>query len=171
MERMGWLMTEETYERWTAWFRRKPGRVRVLKRGNDLLTGICYICYPVLLLWLLWIRDGRFWRALLVPGISFVLVSLFRKWRDCPRPYEQLDIEPLIHKDTRGKSFPSRHVFSITIIAATWWYFCPAMGIVFSVSAVLLAAARVLGGVHFPRDVMAGILIGAAAGWLGYGIL
>ena len=52
-----------------------------------------------------------------------------------------------------------------------WWYLCPPMGLVFLAVGILLAAARVLGGVHFPRDVLAGALLAVAAGWVGFWLI
>ena len=161
-------MTKEQYARWSAPIARHPNGPRILKGVNTLLTRLCYVCYPLLLLALALRRDRRFWRALLVPAVSFVLVSLFRRCLNAPRPYQVLDIQPLIHKDTRGKSFPSRHVFSVFMIDMVWWYLCPPVGAVFFLAGVVLAAVRVLGGVHFPRDVIAGALFAGAAGWAGF---
>ena len=49
-------------------------------------------------------------------------------------------------------------------IPFTWRRFLPSAGI----AGVVLAAVRVLGGVHFPRDVIAGALFAGAAGWAGF---
>ncbi|MDD6023371.1 MAG: phosphatase PAP2 family protein [Oscillospiraceae bacterium] len=161
-------MTEEIYRRWTAPFRSHPAAAVALRGLNKALTLLCYVGYP-LLLGLVFFRWplGLFLRAILVPGISFAAVSVFRSKLSAPRPYEVLNIDPLIHKDTRGKSFPSRHVFSVFVIAATWLYFYPAAGIGFLIAGVLLAIVRVLGGVHFPRDVLAGAFLGLLSGWIG----
>lgn len=162
------MMTKETYERWTAPLRRHPAAVRGLLLLNRVLTLLCYVCYPLLLgLVLFHWPLPLFWRALLVPAVSFVAVSIFRAKLSAPRPYELLDIDPLIHKDTKGKSFPSRHVFSVFVIAAAWLYFYPAVGCCFLAVGVLLAVVRVLGGVHFPRDVLAGALLGLLCGGVG----
>jgi membrane-associated phospholipid phosphatase len=161
-------MTEERYQRLSAPFRGKEKRILW---ANRLLTNLTYVCYPLLLLLLAIQRDGRFWKALLVPAISFVLLTLVRKKIDAPRPYQVLNIDPLIHKDTLGKSMPSRHVFSIFVIAATWLWIVPPVGVVFLLFGILLACLRVIGGVHFPRDVLVGALVGLACGGIGYGLL
>lgn len=164
-------MTKETYSRLSAPFRGRPKAVRALKLGNKALSLSCYILYPALLLWMLLERDGRLWRLLLTPGLSFAAVSVYRKWRNSPRPYEVLDIEPLISRDKKGESFPSRHVFSVFIIAMAWGYVCPAVGWILGCAGVLLAIIRVLAGIHFPRDVAAGAAIGVAAGLLGFYVI
>ncbi len=163
-------MTAEQYRRLSAPFR-KESRKKALLAVNRCLTYGCYAAYPLLLAVLAVQRDGRFWRALLVPGISFLLVSLVRQWINAPRPYEQLAIQPLIQKDTRGKSLPSRHVFSMFVIAMTFLWILPPLGVVLLVCGGVLAAVRVIGGVHFLRDVLAGAAAGAVAGILGFYVL
>ena len=105
-------MTAQDYEVWTRPLRRHPSLTKALLCINKVLTLLVYLAYPLLLLALLLQKDARLATVFLTPAISFVLVSVFRDRVNMPRPYEQLDIRPLIHKDTRGHSFPSRHVFS-----------------------------------------------------------
>lgn len=164
-------MTSETYARLTAPFRDRPGAVKALKLGNRLLTLTCYLLYPALLLWMLLTGDGRLTRLVLAPGVSFLLVSLFRKLCNSPRPYEVLDIKPLIPREKKGESFPSRHVFSVFVIATAWGYVCPAVGWLLGLAGALLAFTRVVAGIHFPRDVLAGAAIGLCAGLLGFYVL
>ena len=163
-------MTAEQYAHISAPFR-TPGRTRLLNFLNRLLTGLCYVLYPLLLLYLAIQWDTRILRALITPAIAFVLLSIVRKRINFPRPYQVLEIRPLIHKDTKGKSMPSRHVFCVFMIAMTYLWILPQMGILLLAVGVLLAAVRVIGGVHFPRDVLAGAAVGIAAGLLGYWLL
>ena len=110
-------MNEELYERITKPIRKYPHGIKMVNIVNKLFTGLVYLMYPIFLLKMLVDHDIRFWKVLLIPGISFVVVSIFRKYINFPRPYELLNIDPIIAKDTKGKSFPSRHVFSAFIIA------------------------------------------------------
>lgn len=66
---------------------------------------------------------------------------------------------------------PSRHVFSITIIAMCWLYIYQPIGIVLLILTIILAAVRVIAGVHFIRDVIAGIAVGILCGFIGLWIL
>ena len=79
--------------------------------GSGILPLLLYALYPILLLFLLLRQDDRFLRVLLTPGISFVLLSIFRDRFNAPRPYEALDIDPLIRKNTKGHSFPAAMCF------------------------------------------------------------
>lgn len=161
-------MTAEDYRRLSAPFR-MPGRSKALRLANTVLTRLYYVAYPLLLLWLWRTGDGRALRALLVPAVSFVLLSVFRHAVNAPRPYQVLEIEPLIHKNTQGYSFPSRHVFSCFVIAMTFLWIVPPVGAILLLGGVTLALCRVVGGVHWPRDVAVGALVGVLSGaayWL-----
>lgn len=164
-------MTAQDYQEWTKPLRARPTLTKALLLCNTILTRLVYVAYPILLIWLLWQKNAAFWRTLLTPAVAFVLLSLFRSWINAPRPYEKLDIQPLIHKETKGHSFPSRHVFSVSVIACAFLYTIPWLGIVLLVLSVFMAVIRVLGGVHFPADVVAGLIVGLTAGWIGFILL
>ena len=160
--------------------RARPVLARGVSLANKVITDVVYVAYPCLLVWLTYAAAtgaagaaGMLLRAALVPGISFVLVTVLRKVINAPRPYEVFDVAPVIPKDTRGNSFPSRHAFSIFVIAMTFCACCPLAwaGPVMLAAGVLLAVIRVVSGVHFPRDVVVGALLGMLAGFVGLWIL
>ena len=64
--------------------------------------------------------------------------------------------------------FPSRHVFSATVIAMLALTLNPWLGGAMLFLAGALALLRVLGGVHYPSDVLAGYAIGILVGLLLY---
>lgn len=167
-------MTKEKYIKMTQPFRENQGLAKGIHIANKCCTGVMYLAYPMLLVYLFFFGKFSsyfsFTKALLVPGISFVLLSLFRKWINRPRPYEKFEVPPVIKKDTKGQSFPSRHVFSATIISMTFLLMSPWswLGILFLLVSIALAAVRVISGVHFISDVIAGILIAVVAAVLGY---
>ncbi len=163
-------MTQEQYERISAPFR-TPLRRRLLSLANRALTLATYAFYIGLCGFWLVRRDARLLPTLFIPGVPFALLSLFRGRVNAPRPYEALNIDPLIAKDTRGKSFPSRHVFSVFVIAMTAALLSPAATAALALAGALMAYIRVVGGVHFPRDVIAGALIGAISGAIGLALL
>ena len=163
-------MTSERYEKLVAPLRRHPRAVAALAGVNQALTALCYTVYPLLLLFLLGERDARFWRCLLVPAVSFAAVTLFRSACNAPRPYEQ-GIDALLKKKRTGHSFPSRHVFSAVMIAVTAACLLPALSVPLFVAAALLALIRVLGGIHYPRDVFCGALFALIAGGIGFWLI
>jgi membrane-associated phospholipid phosphatase len=163
-------MTKETYEKMTQPFRDHPDMAKSLHRANRILEGIVSVSYLLLLAWLLWRRDARLFQTIAVPLDGFIAVSVLRRLVNRPRPYEKFKMSPVIPKDTKGKSFPSRHVFSAAIIALSF-FFVPevwGVGVLLLVCAALLALLRVLSGVHYPGDVIAGFVAAglcAGAAW------
>lgn len=166
-------MTKETYIKMTQPFRDHPEMAKGIHIANKLCTGLMYLSYPLLIIFMILQKDMNVIRAVLVPGISFVLLSLFRKVINRPRPYETFDVPSVIKKDTKGKSFPSRHVFSATIIAMTFLFMSPWtwLGVVFLGVSILLAIVRVISGVHFISDVGVGFIVGVLAAFLGYVVM
>ena len=143
---------------------------------NRILTTAIYIFYPAMIVYLAVSTPVYRWIEILpyvaVPGISFIMVSIFRSRFNAPRPYEMPGAPvPIIKKDSPGKSFPSRHIFSIFIIAVTAFVLWPPVGMAIALAGVLLADCRVLGGVHFPRDVVAGAITGIVLGAAGYWVI
>ena len=98
-------MTRETYRKMTGYFLQDEKKVRRIILANRLLTGIVFVSYPLYLISLLLKRDTLLPQAVLVPAVSFVVVTLFRKIVNEPRPYEKYDLPPVIDKDAGGKSF------------------------------------------------------------------
>lgn len=162
------METAQQYERWTVWWRCRSGRVRALRAFNSVLTGIGYVVYPLLLVLLFVFARDLLLRCIAVPVVGFIICTVVRRFADLPRPYERLQISPLIPKDTKGRSFPSRHAFCMFTIACSWFLWQPVAGAVLFVLACLLAVIRVLGGVHFPRDVVAGAILAIVICVLGY---
>lgn len=138
---------------------------------NRIVTAMVYLLYPALLVLLYLNKNDGLLPAIVIPGISFLLLSIFRDRINKPRPYEVFDLPPVIRKKTRGHSFPSRHIFCMFLIAVTMFYFYPLPGILIGLVGAALAVNRVIGGVHFVRDVIAGALCGIGCGILGFYVL
>lgn len=110
-------------------------------------------------------------RIVLVPLTGFLAVTIIRKFINAPRPYTLYNITPIIHKYKAYESFPSRHTFSITIIAMAVLYSNVLMGILMLVLSVVLGITRVIAGVHFFKDVVAAWVIGVIWGIIGFWII
>ena len=139
-------MNAKTYENISNPIRSHPNGVKIINILNKLTSSLVYLAYPVSLI---------------------ILLTIFRKAVNAPRPYEVLDIDPIIKKNTKGNSFPSRHVFSVFVIAMSLYYVWPSVGIALMLIGIIIAAIRVIGGVHFPRDVIVGALIGMGCSIIG----
>ena len=103
-------------------------------------------------------------------GVPFLAVSAVRRLINLPRPYEVFDFGDAAPKKKSGRSFPSRHAFSAFAIAAA----ATAVSLPLAITAFVLGAAlsvsRVLLGIHFPKDVAVGALIGILGILIGFWI-
>lgn len=163
-------MQKEQLQRIFAWFRAKPERLTALKAVNGFCTGFTYAAFCGVVGHLALTRNPVAVRLVLTCGVSFAALSLARQALNFPRPYEVYGLPPLLHKETQGKSFPSRHVFSICVIGTSLLYILPPLGVVLLILGALLAAARVVSGVHFVRDVAAGAALGVLSAVIGFSI-
>ena len=155
-----------TYQRLTAPLRRSPNAIFFLQLFNGRITRLMYLLYPLLLAYIFWYQKERILPYILLPGLAFLLVTLIRKTLNQARPYEAWDIQPFLKKETQGQSMPSRHVFSATMISMCFLTFNLCLGAVLLILSATLAVCRVLGGVHYPKDVLVGMAIGILAGSL-----
>lgn len=165
-------MTSEQYNHVAERVRTYPYGVLVINVMSKGIVWVTMASYVILLILLSTSKHYEtLYHSILVPGVAFAVVSIFRHFYDAKRPYEEMDIVPLIPKDKMGKSFPSRHVFSIFMIGMTFLQVQLIPAVILFVLGVILAVLRVIGGVHYTRDVVAGAAIGVLSGFLGFYVI
>ena len=82
-----------------------------------------------------------------------------------PRPFLAEHIEPLLSHGG-DSSFPSKHAAAAMVIASVTTVLDGRWGLWAMAAAVLTGLSRVMVGVHYPLDVLAGFLVGPAAVYL-----
>lgn len=124
-----------------------------------------YILVGASLLFLFRIKDWRYRANILSLGILSVILSrgiitpIIRFLFESPRPFVALGIESLVsHAPT--SSFPSGHMAFIIPIVLTLWYINRRAGAWSFVGAFLIGVGRVGAGIHWPTDILGGILVG-----------
>ena len=140
--------------------------LRLLRAFNRFMTIVMPMIYLTLLA-TTYLQQGLGKQVgiyLFIPASGFVILSFLRKKINTPRPYEEWDIKPLLDRDSPGQSMPSRHVFSATIISMACLHASLSVGVILLVLSALLGLVRVLGGVHFPKDVVVGYICGLVWG-------
>ncbi len=94
---------------------------------------------------------------------SGLIKEIVRFFYNRPRPFEVLPITPLFSHDP-GAALPSGHAtfyfaLAIAIFSMNWRW-----GVYFLAAAFFISISRVIAGVHWPLDILAG----TAAGFLGF---
>ena len=82
------------------------------------------------------------------------------------RPYVDHPDARVFVARSHDPSFPSDHASAAFAIAVAVFLFDRVVGAIFLAAATLVAAGRVVAGVHYPSDVLAGALVGTAAALL-----
>lgn len=144
----------------------KPFLLSLLRTFNRFMTVVMPIIYLILLA-TIYLQQGLGKQVgiyLFIPASGFVILSFLRKKINTPRPYEKWDIKPLLDRDSPGQSMPSRHVFSATIISMACLHASLTMGMICLTLSAFLGLVRVLGGVHYPKDVVVGYICGLVWG-------
>ena len=151
---------QEWYDHIASKIENKPIFLRLLRTFNRFMTVVMPMIYLTLLA-ITYIQEGLGKQVgiyLFIPASGFVILSFLRKKINAPRPYEEWDIKPLLDRDSPGQSMPSRHVFSATIISMACMHASLPIGMICLTLSAFLGLVRVLGGVHYPKDVVVGYI-------------
>jgi undecaprenyl-diphosphatase len=135
-------------------------------RGGD--GWLWYALGPVILLFGGENRFAALGAALVAAVLSVLLFIWLKRFTGRRRPCQ---IEPhcwatLLPPDQF--SFPSGHTMTAFAVAIPLMLFYPSLTIGLLFCALSIAMSRILLGMHFLSDVLAGALIGTGLGYLGY---
>jgi len=125
--------------------------------GDGLVVAL--LCAVVMLFRL---REGLAMLAAFV--FSGLVAQLLKRLFDAPRPPVVLDHVHVLGAKLTAHSFPSGHATSDGVMMAAaflLWGARDARAWMGAALFLLAAVGRIYGGVHFPSDVAAGLLIGA----------
>ena len=160
-------MNRKIFETCVSYFNQHKAARNTLFFFYKGLPLLLFLSYPSLLIYAL-----IFWQTLmlaeltLVPLGVFLGVTLLRVLVNEQRPYERFGQPSVFHKDTSGKSFPSRHTASAFIIAMAFLRVDPVLGTLMLLFAVIIGLSRILSGAHYIHDVVTAMLISVAAGYI-----
>ena len=159
------VISTETYKSIVGFFKRNKPCNTVLKLCYNFLPLIMFVSYGILIVFML------FSRITLSPLTVFAIVTFFRKIFNRPRPYEKFATTSVFGKNKKGESMPSRHTACAFIIAMAFMYVSIPLGIAYLIISTLIMISRVLAGVHFISDVIAGMAISLLYGYFSFFII
>lgn len=128
-----------------------------------------FVVLSVLLVYLFEHRDDpkKGVRDLFVVGATavaaYVIAYAFKYTFDTARPFDAwLWVKPLVAES--GPAFPSGHATFFMALASSLWFYHKRLAMFFGISAVAIGSARVMAGVHWPVDILGGLLLGYILG-------
>lgn len=105
--------------------------------------------------------------ALLLLVVSDALNELLKVWIQRPRPCQALEaVRILVGCSRRSFSFPSGHATNIAAQAALFAFHYRPLAIPLFLVAAAVGYSRVYVGVHYPADVVGGVIVGLSCGAL-----
>ncbi len=97
--------------------------------------------------------------ALIAGGVArFGVTGLIRFFYPHPRPFDFMQVRQLISES--GSSFPSGHASFFFAISTVVFLYNRKLGWLFFAASALMGVARIYVGVHWPLDILGGIVVG-----------
>ena len=142
----------------------------VTKLGDG---GMIWIAITLILI-IACIKNARLRRVALSCALALVLSGLFCNLILKPmvmrtRPYDLIEIELLVER-LSDYSFPSGHTSAAFAFASALWFNNKKFGWLAIAAAAVMALTRLYLCVHFPTDVLAGVVLGFVCGFIGFNI-
>jgi undecaprenyl-diphosphatase len=113
--------------------------------------------------------QARNQRTVLVGSLSAALANILLKFMNLvyyrPRPFDAGEVNLLFYRPT-DSSLPSNAAALGFAIAVGVWFYWRRRGWLLVGLATLFGLSRILGGVHYPLDVVAGAVLGAISAGL-----
>ncbi len=165
-------MNKERYTANKEWFANHKTAYNILKFLYKVLPLVMIVAVPALIIIKAFMGiDHDFLRMIYVPLSILIEVTLLRKIVNKERPYEKYETEPVINRDGKGQSFPSRHTASAFIIAMCAIPVSLPLTIALLIISASIGLTRIFAGVHFISDVIMGAFISVVTGFIFFVIL
>ncbi len=131
-----------------------------------------------ILLWLmffgafiLWIIDGAKKKeaalhALMASIVTWLFSLMIKNLFPTVRPFMVSGAEAMTLFVPKDGSFPSQHTAVAFALAVTIWMHNKKIGIVFLLFAFLVGLGRVLAHVHYPLDIVGGLVLGTVTAFM-----
>lgn len=133
-----------------------------------------YLLAIAVLVWFLIMKnvEGKWNYEMLVAAAIAALISrgilteIIRAIYFIPRPFVNYPVYQLLLEDANRASFPSGHMAFWWAVALVVYKHDKKFGVFIMLVSLVMGVARVFVGVHWPSDILGGIIIGSLVGWL-----
>ncbi len=95
---------------------------------------------------------------------AYVLVKIAKEFLPNPRPFEVLTDANILYEHGGGDSFPSGHATFYSALAAALFFYHKKIALWYAIGALLIGLSRIVAGIHWPLDILAGYILGGIIG-------
>jgi len=100
---------------------------------------------------------------------AWSIAHLIKAGYPSPRPFLELaDVNLVFEHESPLASFPSGHATFFMALAVALFFYHKKLGVFYIIGAIAIGIARVMAGIHWPGDILAGWFLGGVVGWLAY---
>jgi len=136
-----------------------------LSRMGD---GYAYAAIGIILLF--FFPDIRFQilpAALVAFAVEIPVFKILKEKTKRDRPFVKIPGINFLIKPPDKFSFPSGHTAAAFLMATILGAFFPMLAVLFYALAALIGFSRIYNGLHFPTDVLAGVILGVTSAKIG----
>ena len=94
-----------------------------------------------------------------------VITEIIRLFYHRPRPFVAENFLSLINHEVSG-SFPSGHMTLWWAVTAAVYFYNKKLALALALASLVMGVARIYVGVHWPSDILGGIIVGLASFWV-----
>lgn len=109
-------------------------------------------------------QRGKELKSLIIATVSgpiaFAIIQLLHLYYNEPRPFITLHTNPLIKISETYGSYPSEHTTIISIMFFSYFLAGSRYNLLYFFLLILIGFSRIYVGVHYPFDIIAGVLVG-----------
>ena len=136
------------------------------------LTQLGNSVFAIVLALIFFFADSRLFAYSLVFGIITLglMIEIIKLYIRRSRPYIKLKKIRIVGSKASGRSFPSGHTgqaFYLASLIVHYYHVNAFLWILLYATALLVGITRIYVGMHYPRDVLAGAILGTAWGIIG----
>lgn len=172
------MTTKPTFQRMTAadtramcWLLQQPQaarRARMARMISRLGDGPFYVALTLFIWWMDRQGGGEFaLTAMAAYALEVPLFVLLKHLIKRPRPADALESLSAFIQPADRFSFPSGHTAAAFVMATLLCVFYPPVMALALGLAVMVGLSRVLLGVHYPSDILAGATLGFSCAMIG----
>ena len=134
--------------------------VRIISRTGD---GPLYLIIALLLFWLEPLHGHAFlWTGISAYVLDVSLYLVLKNWIKRDRPSARIQTYQAWITPSDKFSFPSGHTAAAFLFACLLVHFYGLIALPLFMWACMVGASRVLLGVHYPTDILAGAVLGSS---------